>query len=336
MNLENIEMIRILRILIPILILPFLAVTFSNCSTANVESPLSLVDASGNHPDGWITAHRSYAEPDGSLCMDCHGDDLAGGISGVSCSTASYKGISCHSSGPAFHPANWLDKSTSGDTWHADAYQNGLLIGGLDCVDCHTPPDLDDPVGGKCLVCHFTLGGSRTPGSWTHGATDHSDWAGSPEEDVCVNCHEINNNFGNMPGPFCHNCHDLVIHGVPFIDHNSAVPTSDDYTSLCMTCHSMSAPPVTSAPVCISCHTVGSPYIQTNCSSCHGRPPGSGQHGEHGSTCNDCHQGAGTGSGLEHFYDGEVDIAFSVPNFIYSGGNCTGTCHGESHNGRSW
>jgi len=317
------------------LIAAALAALVSNCSTVNPESSLSLVDASGNHPDGWLTAHDSYAQPDGSLCMDCHGVDLAGGITGVSCSVSSFGGQSCHGNGPAFHPADWLNKNASGDTWHADAFQSGLQVNGLECVDCHTPPALDDPAGGKCLVCHFTLGGSRTPGGWTHGISDHSSWAGSPAETVCVTCHEVNNRFGNEP--FCHNCHNVVIHDVPFFDHNAAVPTSGDFTSQCSLCHSISgSSPDPGAPVCVSCHTAGSPYTRTNCTSCHGRPPGTGRHADHGSTCSDCHQGAGTGTGSNHFYDGAVDVVFAVSNFTYSGGRCTGSCHGEGHSSRSW
>ncbi len=311
-----------------------LAALLASCSTANQDSPLSLIDSSGNHPDGWISAHGQYAAPDGSLCMGCHGDDLAGGITGISCSSDA---VGCHADGPAFHPADWVNKSATGNTWHQNAYQNGLQIGGLDCVDCHTPPDLDDPVGGKCLVCHFTLGGSKTPGGWTHAApyTDHGDFVGSPEESVCVACHEINISFGNQPS--CHNCHDNpVSHEVEYLDHNTDVPNSGDFTTQCSSCHAISGTsPNSGAPVCVSCHTVGSPYTRTNCTSCHGRPPSSGRHGKHigEASCSDCHQGAGTGSGLNHFYDGVTDVVFAPTiNINYNGSSCTNDCHGEDHN----
>ena len=314
-----------------------LAALISSCSTANQDSPLSLINADGKHPDGWVTAHGQYAAPDGSLCMDCHGDDLAGGISGVSCSTDA---VGCHADGPAFHPADWVNKSATGNTWHQNAYQNGLQIGGLDCVDCHTPPDLDDPVGGKCLVCHFTLGGSKTPGGWTHGTTNHSDWAGSPEESVCVTCHEISIKFGHLTDT-CHNCHDNpVAHVVEYLDHNTVAPASGDFTSQCSSCHSISGTsPVASAPLCIECHTASSPYSGANCTSCHGEPPNSGEHGEHDgeADCDECHQGAGSGSGLNHFYDGvPVDVVFSVSGFTFNGSSCNGTCHSRDHDNDNW
>ena len=307
---------------------------FSNCSTVNQDSPFSFIDETGKHFEGWITSHGPFASPDGGRCMDCHGEDLDGGISGVSCFTGSYNGEACHATGPAFHPSDWLDSSLTGNDWHGDAYNNGFLINGLDCVDCHDPLGVAWPDGGNCVVCHFTPDGGRSPGGWTHGAEDHSSFLGSPEEVVCVTCHNINNSFGNEP--FCHNCHEIIAHGVPYLDHYLAVPASGDYTSQCSICHSMSDPPVTSAPVCTSCHIAGSPYVQTSCRSCHGRPPNSGEHGEHGSNCSNCHYGAGTGSGLNHFYDGAVDVVFEPSiNLSYNGSSCTGDCHGEGHN-NSW
>jgi hypothetical protein len=125
---------------------------------------------------------------------------------------------------------------------------------------------------------------------------------------------------------------------VEYLDHNSAVTTFDTYTTECSTCHSMNPPPVTSAPVCTACHTVGSPYTYTGCTSCHGQPPSTGRHRNHSgeATCSDCHQGAGSDSGLNHFYDGTVDVVFSVAAFTYSGGRCNGSCHDKNHNNFNW
>ena len=417
-----------------------LAALVSSCLGAVGESPLDLVDSGGNHYAGWIEDHGTVAASDETLCMPCHGDDLNGGTTSVSCSTASYGSQSCHASGPGLHPAGWLDKNASGYNWHAEAYQDPLQIGGPDCEICHSPPALDDPDGGKCIICHFDVNGSRSPSGWTHGTTGHSDFAGSPEEGVCAACHEVNNRFGYEP--FCHNCHISVTvphtdgwldksapdfhalayspaddscslchdpaqpddppgyvcldchfsedgsqrvptgssythgettqdhkvfsgdeaqvcmnchdtniqygnqdtchnchaveapHEIEYLDHDSAVPSSGAFTTQCSSCHSISTPPATSAPVCTSCHKIGSPYTWTNCTSCHGQPPGTGKHSRHTgeATCGDCHQGAGSGTGLNHYYDGSVDVVFSDPDLTYSGGRCSGSCHGESHN----
>ena len=86
------------------------------------------------------------------------------------------------------------------------------------------------------------------------------------------------------------------------------------------------------------------------CSGCH---PGmnststawgtmSGSHRKHlgmGYTCGDCHNtvttnGTTIAAPMLHV-DGVKQVAFSVANFTYSGGRCTGTCHGQGHN-NSW
>jgi hypothetical protein len=322
------------------------------CNSMNPDSSLSLVDEDGKHLAGWIEAHGTYAEPDGSVCTICHGDDLDGGIANVSCSSASYNGQSCHGGGPAFHPPDWVNKSAFGNTWHADAFRSGLPINGLDCVDCHTPPPLDDP-GGKCTICHFGSSGSRSPGGWTHGISNHPQFAGSPESDVCINCHFTNNSFGHEP--VCHNCHGQGQgHIVPFLDHFQVAPAQSDFDTNCSLCHSVTGiQPNPSARPCDECHTSGSPYTLTNCQSCHGNPPNGansganfpnrgGEHSEHvgdqGFACTECHNAQGSGSGLDHYepIQAHLDLPLSFTQ-TSSQVTCNGTCHDEVHDdGRQW
>ncbi|MDF1525094.1 MAG: hypothetical protein RRA15_02900 [bacterium] len=372
------------------------AVAVANCSTANQDSPLSLINADGKHPGGWVSTHRGYALPDGSLCMDCHGDDLAGGISGVSCSSDMYNGQSCHASGPAFHPADWvtthgayaapdgspcmechgddlaggtsgvscstdsfngqschaggpafhpedwLNKSAPGYTFHGNAYSDGIKVNGLDCVDCHDPLGVIFPDAGKCIICHFDRGGKKAPDGWSHTIPydNHGDFFGSPEAPVCIACHEVSFRFGHLTEDNCHNCHAVPTHDVEYLDHDLVVPTSGDFTTLCSTCHAISGTsPNEGAPECVTCHELGSPYTRTSCRSCHGNPPDTGRHNKHeneGINCEECHQGAGSGSGLNHFYDSVADVAFPTAiNITYNGSSCTGDCHGTGH-GDSW
>ncbi|MCJ7499044.1 hypothetical protein MUP29_02205 [bacterium] len=317
-----------------ILLITALAAVIFGCSAANQDSPLSLLDANGDHPGDWIEGHGSYAKPDGSLCIDCHGDDLDGGITSVSCSTASIGGQTCHANGPGLHPPDWLDKSSA--DFHALAYSPASNY----CSICHDAAPLSLPPGYNCLDCHFSEDGTqRIPAgsSFSHGNTsaEHKTFTAN-EAQVCVNCHTANISFGNQGS--CHNCHE--IHEKPYLDHNLAVPTSNEFTSQCSACHSITDPPIGSARVCTSCHIVGSPYSRTNCTSCHRRPPNTGEHGEHqdeGVSCNECHQDAGSGSGLNHFYDNDVDVKFSDSGFTYNiGGRCSGKCHSENHTNENW
>jgi predicted CxxxxCH...CXXCH cytochrome family protein len=71
------------------------ALLIVSCGTSNSKSPFDA--DSGAHPAGWLPkGHADAAKADGSsTCMECHGSDLSGGISGVSC-------LSCHVNGSPF------------------------------------------------------------------------------------------------------------------------------------------------------------------------------------------------------------------------------------------
>jgi len=183
-------------------LLLLMIVATTGCSTANQDSPLYLVDQNGNHPAGWVEIHGSYAIPDAVMCMPCHGEDLDGGISRVSCSSSSYKGQSCHAAGQDFHNENWVNKTYIGtNTFHATAYSDD----DAGCIFCHTPPPLDEPYEGYCWICHFGVTGARSPGGWVHDLLWHERFIDTIYEPICLNCHDTNNSFGLEP--FCHNCH---------------------------------------------------------------------------------------------------------------------------------
>jgi hypothetical protein len=179
------------------------------CSTAVFTDPFALVGPDGKHPAGWVAGHPSFAGSAGDPCFPCHGGDLLGGISGVSCFTSAAGAQPCHPYGPAFHPAGWLDKALRHTPqFHATAFSLGVTVGGAGCSACHTPPALDD-AGGYCRRCHFDISGRRTPlsgPSYSHGAITGHNVFTAPTSDVCVACHETDRRFGHPP--FCHDCHE--------------------------------------------------------------------------------------------------------------------------------
>lgn len=276
-----------IRSLRPVLIPVFLVLLFSGCSTGIDSGGVSLVDAQGNHPVGWLASHKAFAGADGSMCKDCHGNTLQGGISGVSCFAASFNGQSCHAGGPAFHPAAWLDKTGRGTNgWHATAYQNNTPA----CIDCH---DLNV----QCILCHFSIGGSRVPSGsgYSHGVTSgHSVFTGS-QASVCVTCHEVNNRFGHMPQPFCHNCH--VPFPVPAGTHATGWLNSDNTTGFHgafvpgITCETSGCHPITGHPTCTTCHFTAAGSRATT-GFTHVNPADNHGDGQTfvGTICENCHQ----------------------------------------------
>lgn len=255
-----------------VLLAALMAVAGWGCSSGVSTSGLSLVNPQGDHPAGWISAHPSSARPDGGPCKLCHGDNLRGGIAGVSCFTASSGGQGCHTNGPAFHPASWLDRGGGGG-FHGNAFTDNVLIRNLACTDCHDPDDPAEPPGFICLDCHFNIAGTQrvpTGSAYAHGRITGHHGPGIGDDpavsSVCSNCHETNNRFGYMPQPLCHNCHPPFPvkfhpagwdapgqHGVSA----KAVPSTTGGFPYCRTCHGTDFAGAGNAPSCInnvSCH----------------------------------------------------------------------------------
>ncbi len=250
-------------------LLLLLAAAAAGCSSATTTG--SLVNAAGNHPANFVSTHPEFALPDGTACKECHGSDLKGGISRVSCFTASRNGVGCHAGGPAFHPLDWLNKTSA--NFHGTAFAGNVLINGLACAGCHDPTN---PPGYNCLQCHFTQTGGRVPAgsSYVHGqTTGHSAFGPldvlNAVTSVCTSCHAINNTFGHMPQPFCHNCHSPApagFHPAGWANpdsHGAAAKAAPGTTTgflTCQTCHGNDFAGSGSAPSCInnaSCHGSG-------------------------------------------------------------------------------
>lgn len=253
--------------------LPFailLALLAVGCSTSTETGGFALVDEQGNHPANFVSTHPAFALPDGSVCAECHGSDLRGGIAGVSCFLASRDGVGCHASGPAFHPTAWVDARGRGTAaFHGTAFVDNVLIRGLSCDACHVPED-------KCTQCHFTFAASPVRRTPVASAVEHT-WSaiqsaghGAPEffndnavRTVCQACHETYNRFGRSP--FCHNCHEPFpsFHPAGWENpgqHGTAAkdaPSPDRSFSYCRSCHGTGFAGGTSAPSCINnaaCH----------------------------------------------------------------------------------
>src|SRR5574340_79803 len=108
------------------LLISLLALIAWGCSKANESAP--MFDASGKHPASWYVNHRASARTDINQCKECHGADLSGGVSKLSCFSASVNGQGCHP-----HPADWANPDRHG----ADAKKAPGSSGFASCRACH-------------------------------------------------------------------------------------------------------------------------------------------------------------------------------------------------------
>lgn len=229
-----------------------------SCSKGNDKGV--VLDSAGKHPSGWAAAGNGGAHPakyiDGpSSCYECHGKDLAGGISNVSCFSASRSGINCHPDGPG-HPSGWALPDAHGAA--AKALLNGN--NGMEpCQKCHGSDFSGGIVKVSCLNnagCHGAgVLAAHSPKPWlsniggrTHTSSDATN-AGA-----CAVCHTGGANSSRKPsvappagaGPGCFNntlCHGVEGHAVGWAapSVHGAVAKSlsggDNGFSACTQCH---------------------------------------------------------------------------------------------------
>jgi predicted CxxxxCH...CXXCH cytochrome family protein len=179
------------------------------CGGGNGSAPVKL-DTTGKHVaapgySSWVQQHFvEYKNANGgsklasstSSCSECHGADLLGGTSKVSCFSASFKDsagatLSCHPNGDRTlgHPASWADP-TSGD-FHAQANFNGRAVKG------------SATLGTDCGLCHATDRNALTLGTVPSCLSNDPKWGischvSSPavSSNGCVSCHT-----GGTTGP---------------------------------------------------------------------------------------------------------------------------------------
>jgi predicted CxxxxCH...CXXCH cytochrome family protein len=208
----------------------------TGCGTPNDNAPFDA-DA-GKHASDWVYAkHAAASRAAVDSCMECHGSDLAGGLSGVACGQCHLKGspltvtncTSCHASPPngtvapnrsLSHPvhnafpnvANVCDSCHSGaGTGTANHYNGAVEVVFLNAYSAKSGAAVRN-ADGTCskVSCH---GGQTTP-LWVFGIIDVNT--------QCIACHaygtaEYNsyssgrhNSHVNTYVFACTKCHDTV------------------------------------------------------------------------------------------------------------------------------
>ncbi len=250
------------------------AIGLSACSTPNSDS---LIDPNtGKHAANWISTHPAQFLKDPSQCTTCHGADLHGGMSGVSCFSASRGGMSCHANGPGHaDPAAWADPAQHGAAAKA-APNTAAMHGFSTCQVCHGA----DFTGGMsltaCASCH---GGSAPhPTAWLPTDTYRHDTTNEGNAPVCFQCHANGKNSpiapppappaGTPPGCFngtlCHvSAHTAGWSNPPQHGaHAKAAPNASTTSgfSTCQTCHGADFTGGTAFTACASCHGGSAPH----------------------------------------------------------------------------
>lgn len=251
------------------------------CGKGNNNASPAIDPTTGKHAVGWFDVGtggihpRAYFTEPGS-CEECHGKDLKGGISKVSCSPGP-NNAGCHDIFP--HTAGFNLPAAHGKFATGALTPNGIF-GMAHCQNCHGL-DYTGGVGPGCINCHREQGsnpatnaphGANWKVSGRHSKSDVSNAA------ACFKCH-AGGAFSHRPqspapagtepgcfnGTLCHN--DAIAHAVPFINatsHGKAIKITSDWP-FCGNCHAAPSGGFQRFNVPIGSLTNG-------CESCHGQP----------------------------------------------------------------
>ncbi len=286
--------LRVPRNPIGLLILLAAFAAAAGCSTANTSGDgggvvVNHVDASGNSVPGWVTptggthansATLNYIANGGSSsCTECHGSDLAGGISRVSCFNNT---AGCHHGSVA----GWVAIPPAAQQHGVSAKKAPGSSGFASCQICHGADFRTVRGGITCFTCHAST--PHAPAPWRGSPYTHvtTDPANAP---VCAQCHftDSPNNPPNHPAtpaptgtaPGCFNntlCHGenpvphpvdnawVVTSPAPQPHGNDAKAAAGDNTgfSYCQACHGSGSDFAggSSLVSCYPCHGANAPH----------------------------------------------------------------------------
>ena len=277
-----------------LLVMIMLTALLWGCSSENDRA--ITVDATGKHQPGWLAAHSTSFLDSSTVCKDCHGATLTGGISGVSCSTASFDGVYCHANGP--HPIPWPGHNQSTNQFNNCSPCHGAgLTGGANapaCSSCHTQlPPGTVPIIGTCVSCH-----AAPPDGLVFPNISGSHKAHTVLPLECAVCHS-----GGGSGTPTHGKSLTVAFPVAYNAKTGAAVMNPDGTCATVSCHGGQTTPAWRGgrkldpnQDCTFCHAAGTAQFNSY---------NSGEHDKHlidaGLFCVDCHDMTAVSAGAYHF-----------------------------------
>lgn len=215
------------------------------------------------HSSDWLTGHKEAGKADRESCFECHGEELDGGISKVSCTR-------CHLGGSdSIHPAQW------GSYGYARHSAYVAASGSTSCASaaCHGTDLRGAGKAPSCTGCHAQSGTSfaKHPAAWP-SIKDHglflnlSSSKTTQKIATCstAKCHGSDFKGVFLSGPSCVGCHVADSTG-KFVKH-----------------------PATWTSALVSHKTVTKAgYTSCGTSACHGKEMTGGAYG--GVSCYKCH-----------------------------------------------
>ncbi|MBI5905096.1 MAG: CxxxxCH/CxxCH domain-containing protein [Deltaproteobacteria bacterium] len=244
------------------------AVAFAaGCSSANSTGgsvSVSHLTGSGVSVSGWVSASgtslHSRTSTDAYMsqgnmgaCTECHGADLLGGISRVSCMD---NPAACHHG----TVANWVAAGAATQE-HGAAAKRGPGSSSMHaCRICHGNDFRTDRGSQTCFTCHTLAPHPNRP--WRTTGTDNT------HTDV---------NAANAP--ICYGCHADSAAGNPNNPHRPPSPAASGTAPGCFNgtmCHNAAAAPHATGAAWLAAgtgfHGTGAKADLTFCQGCHGTP----------------------------------------------------------------
>ena len=170
----------------------------SETETPPANPPVAVVET---HPAGWLPGgHATDAKANVATCTVCHGTDLTGATTHVSCTQ-------CHIGNPqSFHPTQWGNFAYALHPTYVS--QNGTSS----CanVTCHGLNLEGVPGSGpSCTQCHMGGVFSKHPVEWNTNIELHRDYIASNGSFSCrvSVCHGTDLKGVFLSGPSCGTCH---------------------------------------------------------------------------------------------------------------------------------
>lgn len=190
--------VRIMSQIKSSLITVTIAATFalSGCGDANKQAVFS---PESGHPANWSTGHKTAGKVNTESCFECHGEELDGGISKVSCTQ-------CHLGSPGkVHPLQWGSFAYARHGVYVTANSSDS------CKTCHGAQLQGSGTAPNCATqCHIGGATNYHPANWVNGLP-HKTYlnAVNNNKSSCRNaaCHGDDLKGVFMSGPTCYRCH---------------------------------------------------------------------------------------------------------------------------------